>query len=44
MEFKTEEYWCTLMLFGKNASTYKMTLEKCLLSYSQVSKDKIWFC
>ena len=41
MELKNEDFWRALILFGKNSSTYKMALGKCLLSYSQQSKDKI---
>jgi 5-methylcytosine-specific restriction endonuclease McrA len=41
MELETEDFWRALILFGKNASTYKMALGKCLLSYSKQNKDKI---
>ncbi len=41
MELQTHDFWRALILYGKNASTYKMGLGKCLLSYSHQNKDRI---
>ena len=35
MSLDNEKYWRALILFGKNSSTYKMSLGKCLLDYAE---------
>ena len=41
MNVDNEKYWRALILFGKNSSTYKMALGKCLLDYSEKGRDKV---
>ena len=41
MSLDNEKYWRALILFGKNSSTYKMALGKCLLDYAEKGRDKV---
>lgn len=37
----SNDLWHILILFGKNSSTYKMALAKCLLAYASSNREKV---
>ena len=40
-EFNASDYWKGIILYGLNASTYKMALGKCLLDFAKDGKNEI---